>query len=68
LRLKLATLSPERERFLVRALFCRADNWIRWADNRMLDQPVRSFLDISLCGLRGLTQLVINSTTSRRYT
>ncbi|NLW31438.1 MAG: UDP-forming cellulose synthase catalytic subunit [Fibrobacter sp.] len=73
LRLELATLSPERERFLVRALFCRADNWIRWADERRLDQPVRSFLDISLCGLRGLIQLVVNSTTSnstisRRYT
>ncbi len=68
LRLELATLSPERERFLVRALFCRADAWIRWADNRMLDQPVHSFLGISLCGLRGLTQLVISSTTPRRYT
>ena len=68
LRLELATLSPERERFLVRALFCRADTWIRWADNRTLDQPVRSFLEISLCGLRGLTQLVISSTTPRRYT
>jgi cellulose synthase (UDP-forming) len=67
-RLELTTLSPERERFLVRALFCRADNWIRWADDRMLDQPVLSFLEISLCGLRGLAQLVISSTTPRRCT
>lgn len=65
-RLELATLSPERERFLVRTLFCRADSWIRWADNRALDQPVLSFLDISLCGLRGITQVVINSTISRQ--
>jgi cellulose synthase (UDP-forming) len=68
LRLELATLSPEQERFLVRVLFCRADAWIRKADNRTLDQPVRSFLEISQCGLRGLTQLVISSTTPRRYT
>ncbi|MBN1600299.1 MAG: UDP-forming cellulose synthase catalytic subunit [Chitinispirillaceae bacterium] len=65
LRLEFVTLSPERERFLVRVLFCRADSWIRWADDRTLDQPVRSFLDISLCGLRGLKQLVISSTTTR---
>jgi cellulose synthase (UDP-forming) len=38
LRLELATLSPERERFLVRAIFCRADAWIRWADNRKLGE------------------------------
>jgi cellulose synthase (UDP-forming) len=67
LRLELSTLSPERERFLVRALFCRADAWIRKADDRTLDQPVRSFLDISLRGLRGLAELVISSTTQRRY-
>jgi cellulose synthase (UDP-forming) len=68
LRLELATLSSERERFLVRALFCRADAWIRRAGDLTLDQPVRSFLKISQCGLRGLAQLVTSSTTPRRYT
>lgn len=68
LRLELATLSPERERFLVEALFCRADAWIRWADDRAPDQPVRSFLGIWLCGLRGMAQLLISSTAQRRYT
>lgn len=65
LRLEFAALSPEQERFLVRVLFCRADSWIRWADDRIADQPMRSFLDISMCGLRGLKQLVISSTTPK---
>jgi cellulose synthase (UDP-forming) len=67
LRLEFAKLSHERERFLVRVLFCRADTWIRWADDRTLDQPVRSFLEILQCGMRGLAQLVISSTNPRRY-
>jgi cellulose synthase (UDP-forming) len=66
LRLEFVSLSPEQERFLVRVLFCRADTWVRWTDDRLLDQPVRSFLDMARCGLRGLKQLVISSMPPRR--
>jgi cellulose synthase (UDP-forming) len=65
LRLEFTALSCELERFLVRVLFCRADSWIRWADDRTLDRPVRSFLDISLCGLRGFKQLFFSTTTPK---
>lgn len=65
LRLEFSKLSPEQERFLVRVLFCRADSWIRWGDDRTVDQPMRSFLEISQCGLRGLKQLFISSTTPK---